>query len=375
MKKFLRNVLLYMLPFAIPLAVFVWGCVAGLSTGEFGSLDRAIQEQRENPAIRIGRGYSEPKFYLKSVNADYYQPEVMALGTSRAMQFKHDYFTRSFYNCGGVVSSNYSEYENFLKSLSYHPQVILLDLDAWVFNDAWNSQREDYSYDEVVPIEKPDVNYAYIVCEMVRDYRGGKWNFESIHSHPEGIGMSARVKGDGYAQDGSYYSESVCRARDADPAEVSFADSLERIGEGESRFEYGDHVDPDTVTQLNHLLAYCQSNGIYVIGYAAPFAPSVYKTMVQSGNYGYLQEITPSCEPVFAKYGFEYYDYLSGDFNGITDAYYLDGFHGSEIVYGMMVEDMLKHGSRLNEYADRNLLRQMLEERHNSLLFGPLAEE
>ena len=61
------------------------------------------------------------------------------------MQFKDVFFEKSFFNCGGAVAGNYNEYENFLKNLEYKPECILLGLDTWVFNDAWNQSCGDYS--------------------------------------------------------------------------------------------------------------------------------------------------------------------------------------------------------------------------------------
>lgn len=128
MKRFLRNFFIFIIPFlclGIASAPFVY---VGFETGEISSFDRLIQDQRLDKSIYIGMGYNEQTGYYKLQNANYYQADVVALGTSRVMQFKSDYFSESFYNCGGAVAGNYDEYINFLRNLDYKPKAVIVGL-------------------------------------------------------------------------------------------------------------------------------------------------------------------------------------------------------------------------------------------------------
>lgn len=92
MKKFICQLFIFMIPFGIILVVFCFFMRVGYVTGEFRDLDTLIQEQREDHSIFIGMGYNEQTSYYKLTNANYYQPDVITLGTSRVMQFKNEFF-------------------------------------------------------------------------------------------------------------------------------------------------------------------------------------------------------------------------------------------------------------------------------------------
>ena len=101
MKRFVRDIILFMLPIMILVAGAVTIYYEALNCGELASIDKNIEAQRENHNSIIGLGYNEQTSYYKLVNANYYQANVLALGTSRVMQFKNEFFEESFYNCGG----------------------------------------------------------------------------------------------------------------------------------------------------------------------------------------------------------------------------------------------------------------------------------
>lgn len=333
--------------------------------GELVDFDQLIEGQRQDHDIFIGMGYNEQTAYYKLENANYYQADVIALGTSRVMQFRIDYFFPDFYNCGGAVSWNYDEYLNFLKNLNYTPEVIIVGLDQWVFNDAWN--QHGVSYRTKIPIDMLDRNSMSIGWAMMKDLFNRKWNIHTIENYPMNYGVNGQIKDSGFQWDGSYYYGNAYREPTAQE-DYMFANTFDRIAGGYGRFEWGDHVDDKTYEYLEVLLEYCNENGIMVIGFAPPFAPSVYDRMIDSGNYGYLGEISPKCEEIFGQYGYEYFDYTDISVLGVGDAYFVDGFHGGEVAYAYMVEDMLVQESCLRKYVNEELLKELLDNRYSEFL-------
>ena len=138
MKKFLYRFFVFLVPFLCVAIVTLPFFYAGYKTGELRDFNSLIEAQRNEHTVYIGMGYNEQTGYYKVKNVNYYQADVIALGTSRVMQFQSDFFTGSFYNCGGAVNQNFREYTFFLTDLEYKPEVIILGMDSWVFNDAWN---------------------------------------------------------------------------------------------------------------------------------------------------------------------------------------------------------------------------------------------
>ena len=137
----------------------------------------------------------------------------------------------------------------------------------------------------------------------------------------------------------------------------------------------GEHVDNETLECLEAFLRYCKNNDILVIGFTPPFAPSVYNRMITSGNYGYLTEIDPLCEELFTEYGYEYYSYMSGMISEADDSYYIDGFHGSEVIYACIIKDMMAHNSSIGQYIDEDRLDELLDDPHNHLMLEKFVHE
>lgn len=116
-------------------------------------------------------------------------------------------------------------------------------------------------------------------------------------------------------------------------------------------------------------MIYCSQNHIEVIGIVTPFAPTIYETMQKSGNYEYLEEIEPECRVLFDKYRFELYNYMDGSSLNVTDDCFIDGFHGSGIVYGYMLIDMMRNGSKVRNYMNINDTKYLLMNAYNGKTF------
>ena len=366
MKRFIKNILFFFLPVLLFCSILAPFYLAAFNCGEFKDIEENIEVQRNNHDILIGLGYNEQTTYYKLVNANYYQANVIALGTSRVMLFKNAYFTRSFYNCGGAVGGNYSEYINFLKNLTYKPEVILLGLDQWVFNDAWNRSCKDYT--RFKKIEKDNRNKGSMLKDIARDWTRKKWSFADLKIYPENIGFNGRIKGSGFMYDGSYYYGDVYR-NPQKQEDYQFKDTFSRIEEGKYRFEWGERIDNDTLDQLKNLLDYCSEKKIYVIGILPPFAPAVYSKIEQSGNYNYFNGILPACQELFLIYGFEVYDYSNGSCIKVTDDSFIDGFHGSEVVYCKIIQDMIKKSSIISNYVDLKKMNALLNNAYDGKTF------
>lgn len=366
MAKFVRNIVLFLLPLLLIVLATIPLYFLAKGTGETDPIEKSAEEQRNNHNSIIGLGYNEQTAYYKLLNANYYEAPIISLGTSRVMQFKEGFFSSQFYNCGGAVAGNYNEYRNFIENLAYTPEMILVGLDAWVFNDAWNAGCAEYN--TLQEIKEVDRGMIPLMKAIVKDWISKKWSAEELNMYPGNIGFNGRVKDNGFMYDGSYYYGDLYR----DPtssADYKFIDTKNRISNGVSRFEWGRDIDEDTLIQLESLLSYCKEHDITVIGFLAPFAPSIYSIMEDSGNYNYLNEIAPACNKIFSKYGYEFYDYMDGAILEVTDEYFVDGFHGSEIVYGRIIEKMIENDSDIKQYADLDNIKYLIENAYSEYVF------
>ena len=146
-----------------------------------------------------------------------------------------------------------------------------------------------------------------------------KWKFSDFKNNVNDIGFFANFRDTGYRADGSYYYGQIYR----EPKQSRFDDTINRIDNGISRFEYG-----------------------------------------------YLDKIHPICEELFNKYDFEYYNYMNPDTLKLEDDHFVDGFHTGEVAYGILLKDMLDEGSVLKKYVDEEKLDEMLENAYSELCFS-----
>lgn len=362
MKKFVFKLILLFLPFVIAFSPLLY---AVLYSGECSDYDAVIKKQHKDPSALVGRGFDEQTEYYKKQNANYYKADVIALGTSRVMQFKSEYFSSSFYNCGGAVNNNFDEYVNFLENLNYTPELIILGLDSWLFNTNYYDMPD---YPDYVEITKEKTDFVSVFSAAALALRDGKWKLRNVKNYPLNIGFNGKIKDEGFMFDGSYYYGSVYRSGGPDPANP-FPDVFERIENGTLRFQYGDTVSAETVEKLSCLLEYCYDREIYVIGFIPPFAPAVYDKMINSGNYEYLSKVYDACVSLFKSFDFELYDYTSPSVLNVDDSFFVDGFHGSEIVYALIIKNMAAQNSRVKEHLDGSALNQWIENRSSNLAF------
>lgn len=360
MKKFIGRLIIYIVPFLVVLVPLL---TVVIISGELDDFDRIIQRQNEaEHEMLVGMAYNEQTSYYKSANANVHKAKIMALGTSRVMQYKEYFFLESFYNCGGAVNRNYDGYINFLECIEADslPEYIILGMDSWVFNETWiKENQQEYS-----TIVQNDINKVGLCKRIFEDYLRGKWRYSNFINRYDNIGFNGIVKGTGFMKDGSYYYGAIYRNPD-----YNFDKSYERIENGSLNFRYGNKVAEESVQYLKEFLDYCNKKNIKVIGFIPPYAPAVIEKMEQSSNYEYMGKIADEVEPIFDEYDFEFYDYIDVSFLECDDTYFVDGFHGSEVVYGKMLVDMCEKGSDLKNMIDAPQLENLIENRYSNLVY------
>lgn len=359
MKKFIIKVLIFLLPFGALISPFIY--VAEKSM-EICDLDKVIDIQNNSEDMLLGMGYNEQTKYYKYRNANSFKAEVISLGTSRVMQFKAPYFSTDFYNCGGAVGSNYNEYLEFLENLEPEalPEYLILGLDSWVFNEKWSGTYH--------PLSKREVSKVSIVKRIADDYFSHKWTLKQFLTGYDNIGFNGIIKGNGFRKDGSYYYMDTYLYPEKQN-DYCFKDTFSRIRQGSARFEYGESVSQDTVQYLEKLLEFCSQREIFVIAFITPYAPSVVKKMEETGGYSYLNKIAPALQGMFDRYGYELYDFTNIKQLGCDNSYFVDGFHGGDVAYGMLIREMCQKNSRIKKVVNEDMLRKMLDGKFSNLLF------
>jgi hypothetical protein len=354
MDKFLKKLLLL---FPIPFIIVFVPVYILLVTDEGVTPEFAISYQENDKSSKLGFAYNENTSVLKLIRTMQLNPDILILGTSRSMQFGNQFFSSqySFYNAGGAVS----EMEHFLPFMNkteVTPQLLIIVLDQYFFNESWVSTQPE-NYLDIVSMSFQTVLQNNI-SRIWQDILKGKIPFK--FSYNTNLGLLAKVTNDGFRYDGSY---DYCRIMENPETSLDymFVDTKKRISKGIRRFQYANDLYNKSIIELNNLLSYCSKKEIYVVGILPPYAPEIWAIMRNNeynDRYLYLSLIPDEIAPLFVKWKFSFFDFSDGLIVNSIDNEFIDGFHGSKKTYARMALK-LRTENEVSKYlkSEEDLLR------------------
>jgi hypothetical protein len=366
-RKFLKRAICFLLPFAfilLPFAFFL------SYTGEVVNVKSVIREQiRGNDEYLLGLAYSEPKEYYKLNYIKTFNPDFIALGSSRVMQIRRFWFSGShkFYNAGGAIDYIINLKE-FLERLpdKQNLKTILLGIDPWWFNKKYDdlSQRTSHvaQYDNFTN-RSMFINLR-LFLKIFNDFIDGKINLKRIlNKESNFIGISAIMKKNGYRNDGSY-DYGTLNENMNDPSikhDYHFKDTFNRIKTGTQKFETGDSINNVALNELDNFLSECKKRNIYVIGYIPPLANSVYNRLDSlRPKYGYLFSLEGTLAHVFRQYGFSFTSFLNPKELNFNDSDFIDGFHTTDFADITILLKIAESDGIMKKYLNEDYVKEEL---------------
>jgi hypothetical protein len=372
MRIFLKRIFLFSVP-----VIFIFSVVLLPLYSSHEYLYDIKQTISQNKKYLIGYAFNENNYrFLKwSVMNNDPKRKVIALGSSRVLQFRDEMFTERFYNVGYTITS-VNDLLPFMKSIpkDKYPKYLILGLDQWMFNANWddlqNTNSEDYwasSYEYSPSIVTLKRTIYGLLKEEINFYYNS-----SLQENVFKIGLSAHGKSAGIRNDGSMNYGSRINYLDGFNDEYDFSlmfgDTYKRIEKGNRRFEPGFEVGQKHVQVLISFLDFCKMNNIIVVGFLPPFAQSVYSRMLESKNHNYINQIYNKLSPHFDALGFELYDFTDGEKINSKNTEFIDGFHGGERTYQRLLIEILRQGSALNTVCDSDKLIEDLNKSQSRYL-------
>ena len=117
-----------------------------LQAGEFQPLSDVVRTQHERNLI-YGSGIHDVRRELKMEIIKFRQPEIVALGSSRPLDFRQEYFTQPF-ACACQAMDTLVEGQSFVdKMLTVHqPRVVIFALDHWWFTGVRDFDRDTLAF-------------------------------------------------------------------------------------------------------------------------------------------------------------------------------------------------------------------------------------
>lgn len=337
-----------------------FACVSLYRAGEFSMFQSYLHQLRQDQLF--GLAYSNyDKAYKFHMTNEVERPQVLALGSSRIMQVKRSVISPdySFYNAGGAIQNIY-ELPLFVRMLQDNPELILVNLDQWWFNPAFEKEKETFSPNAYDRPEWDPKKLGPFICDFYEDLFDGKINIAKIFTSSH-IGLNAICKDNGYRADGSRYQGEIIKAPEQQ-IDYNFKNVLDRMHEGVHRFQYGEKADSSLAGAIDNLLSQCVARHIKVVAFLPPFAPFVSRKLQESGKYGYMSQIYGILQPVFNKYNdCSLYDFTDMRSMGVHNYDFEDGFHGTEIIYNEILRRIAAHDSLLAHYVVSELEMKRLD--------------
>ncbi len=309
------------------------------------------------------KAHTEDTAYYKQQLTDARAAEVLVLGTSRTLQMQGFFFAEdtSFYNAG-LIASNLPDILLALQTIEEDslPDVAVISLDEYFFNEQWYAENDGGGFPgQAVTGLELYTSAAIGVYEAIRADDTFYWR---LWKYPTKIGTGAKIYEHGYNLDGSFKYGSVYAYPQSN--EIRTAAVVESINTATGRYYTGDTVSEDALDTLREIAAFCDEHGIALVTFTPPLSTSAIEAIDARDDMGYFYEFYDAVSEIAAEEGFECYDFTDPAILDGGDDNFIDGFHGSDVLYLRMLIQMVQQGSCLGDYV---VLDDLIEMDANAL--------
>ncbi len=336
--------------------------------GDVG-LERVVERQAKGDFVIFGSGVSQDFVDYKLSLYAAVRPKIVALGSSRVMQFREAYFRKSFLNMGGVAGNLPVLRSTIDAMLDVHvPEVVILGLDFWWFMPKWNPDpfaeepptSGSYTY-SVSTLKKP---WTWLLDGKIglSDFFAPLLTLAGSGFRSDRFGVMAQTTDDGFASDGSWYYTAETTGQKK-PFDYAFRDTLKQVNYGIKAFYHAGSDEPAPSTRHLDALAeiFCRlrTRGVRVYCFIPPLAETVYSAIRdRKAAYPHLFELFNALR----ERGIDVLDLTNPRTLGANDCEFVDGFHGGEICYLRVLRNLCDQWSQLMAYVKVEAVTRAISE-------------
>lgn len=371
MKKYRQFLKIYFLFTSIIALPLFMNLIFITNAHEHTTYKEIVKIQRAKNAL-YGTALNQNTFAYKIELVRNVKPRLIALGSSRVLELREEFFNVPFVNCGGAMN-NLEEGRIFLTELFRHhiPEIIILGLDFWWFSDQF-THRETFDYHNNtgadLTLEKLIKPYEFLISSKIgpRDYMNILL-FKNDRNHItnyKNLGLTAIKRSDGFRKDGSYlYANTIAGFAPEGQRVAGFNDRLDP----KRRFEFGTDISQNKMNALNEILKLCTYHNVKPVLIIPPVTSFAYQRILsRPKQYGYVfrfQEYIKSLP-------FENYDFHDIRKAGASDCECIDGFHIGDVAYQKILLDILRqnHNSFIAGFVNINLLHRSVRENEGKVM-------
>jgi len=327
-----------------------------------------VRIQQEKNAI-YGTALSQNTFSYKLELVNYVRPEVLALGSSRVVELREEFFNVPFVNCGAAMN-HLNEGRMFLeKMLTFHkPKLILLGLDFWWFSGQ-NKMPERYDYHQndgaTLTFEKLTKPFLFLGQSKVsfrnyfrvlffKDRRNRITNYENM-------GLRAIRASDGFRKDGSStYASTVLGLTGSQTREIDFPALRDRRGTALRKNDDQEELSKGRLEELNKIIKLCKSRAIKLIIFLPPISQTAYQRLIsEPGRHQFFQDLEKQIAAL-PEETYNFHDIRRIDSN---DCECIDSFHIGDVAYQRLLLAIVKSKpeSHLSGYLTIHLMEEAIQ--------------
>jgi hypothetical protein len=325
--------------------------------GEFTALDDIIQRQKRGAIYNaLSISFADYKYAAYTET----RPQIVAIGTSRAMQIRATFFRPSFYNLGGLVQGplQANAIANRLILRERPPKLVIFALDFWTFCRRPGERAGGPRPSETMHDGMGQPGRYFLIYRLLAERRYGPLDYVHLMlqgnaADRERIGLAARLGTSGFAADGSLYAGPPGDG----PLEARWSELMDRMRTGSDPMVKGCAVSELALDALDRFVARLSAVGVEVVLLMAPMPGTIIDALETDGGYRYIEQL----RTVLAnRYPQRFYDAF--DLRGIApDSEFYDGMHGGEIAYTRAILAAARRlGSPLHGMVDENRLTERI---------------
>lgn len=308
-------------------------------------------------------GVSQHAFDYKASLHKIYKPDVVAMGSSRALSFRKQFFNSSFVNWGGSFGSipEIRGAVQFILAQKNRPKIFIIAVDIWWFNKVQNMDTitvRDFPHFPSAPSFSLYTQSLNVMWE-------NKDRLNLIFQN-QNLGFAAKLGGNGFDAYGSYYIYSNGRDPYSDP-QVK-ARTINRIKNGDFPYFFGDTANDPVIPAFLSIDALLKKNEIHTILIFPPFPSTTLKLLRSSGKHQYFQDVMQK----FSQSGVRYYDYTDAEaaFGVNLDKEFGDDIHSCDVMYARIVRDVAKQDPYFAKFVDLDFVNSFIEKYKGDAISG-----
>lgn len=314
--------------------------------GETTSYSKIVERQIQSGGI-YGSSMNAGTYYYKLKLLSTMPASVIALGSSRTMQFRKEMFAVPMINMAGAAN-DLLETRAFLREIKkLNPDAhVILGLDFWWFNDRTLQNPRMHPLEEspetLLTAEKLFSSIKYLLerrfslGDYIRILRG---NSKNSYFSWENIGFQAIKNSYGYRVDGSYfYSKLYFNLDNYVSPDEKFEATFQRIRGDTARFERADRISEAGLNEMRELFHEFFADGRGRLDvFMPPISSSVLELMKnQPQSFPHLFELASTLK----KEGIHVMDFTDPKIINSEDCEFIDGFHGGDVTYLRILHQM-----------------------------------